>query len=148
LQADGSIEREVLAPAWKLQTTDGREVSSGEFAGKVVLLNFWATWCPPCVAEIPGFITLQKKYQGDLAVVGISVDQGGVELVKKFIDAKQINYPVLMTDDTVVAAFGGFDAIPVTFLIDRQGRIRHKQIGQWQEAEVEAALQPLLPNGR
>src|SRR5277367_6077030 len=91
-----------LAPAWKLQDLDGKTVSSDNFKGKVVILDFWATWCPPCRAEIPGLIDLQKAYgkQG-LMVVGVSVDQGGTDVIKPFVEKFGMNYPVLVTDDKV-----------------------------------------------
>ena len=134
-----------LAPAWKLQDLDGKTVSSDDFKGKVVILDFWATWCPPCRAEIPGLIDLQKAYgkQG-LMVVGVSVDQGGTDVIKPFVEKFGMNYPVLVADDKVQQAFGGFDAIPVTLVIDRQGRIVKRHLGLTEKDEFEAEIKPLL----
>jgi thiol-disulfide isomerase/thioredoxin len=134
-----------LAPAWKLQDLDGKTVSSDDFKGKVVILDFWATWCPPCRAEIPGLIDLQKAYgkQG-LMVVGVSVDQGGADVIKPFVKKFGMNYPVLVADDKVQQAFGGFDAIPVTLVIDRQGRIVKRHLGLTEKDEFEAEIKPLL----
>ena len=134
-----------LAPAWKLQDLDGKTVSSDDFKGKVVILDFWATWCPPCRAEIPGLIDLQKTYgkQG-LMVAGISVDQGGADVIKPFVEKFGMNYPVLVADDKVQQAFGGFDAIPVTLVIDRQGRIVKRHLGLTEKDEFEAEIKPLL----
>src|ERR1700679_3434687 len=80
------------APAWSLKDPDGKAVSSDQFKGKVVVLDFWATWCPPCRAEIPGYVELQKKYAADgLVIVGVSMDQDGALVVKKFMASQGVN---------------------------------------------------------
>lgn len=136
-----------VAPAWKLQDLDGKTVSSEDFKGKVVILDFWATWCGPCRAEIPGLIDLQAKYQKQgLVVIGISLDEGGVETVKPFVKKAGLNYAVTLADNKVQQAFGGVDAIPLTFVIDRQGRIVTKHLGLTEKDEFEAEIKPLLNN--
>lgn len=133
------------APAWKLKDLDGREVSSEQFKGKVVVVDFWATWCAPCIDEIPGYIALQKKYgsQG-FVVVGVSFDRRGPAHVKKFAEANGMNYPIVMADDEVAEAFGGFDALPTTFLISREGRILHRKVGAAPHEEYERLVQQAL----
>ena len=122
----------VAAPAWKLKDVDGNVVSSESFKGKVVVVDFWATWCGPCRTEIPGYIALQKKYAGDgLVVIGISVDRdaNAPQTVKNFMEKLGVNYTMVLADDAVQAAFGGTEYIPTTFLIDREGNIRDKKVG-------------------
>ena len=120
----------ITAPAWELKDVDGKTVKSSDFAGKVVVLDFWATWCPPCKAEIPGFVELQKQY-GDkgLVIVGVSLDEQGPEVVTPFMKQFSINYPVVMGDAKIVQAFGGIRGIPTTFVIDRSGKIVSGHVG-------------------
>ena len=126
------------APAWKLKDVEGKTVTSDQFKGKVVVLDFWATWCPPCRTEIPGYITLQKKYAADgLVVVGISMDTDGTEPVKKFIKEFGINYTIVMGNDDIVSAFSPIDGYPTTFIIDRDGLIRSKKLGRKPLADFE-----------
>lgn len=133
------------APAWELQDLDGRPVKSTDFKGKVVVLDFWATWCPPCREEIPGFVKLQKKYEAQgLVIVGIALDDGGAATVKKFAQKSGINYPVLMGNDRVSQAFGGIEALPTTFILDREGKIAGRHIGLTKAEEFEKEIKPLL----
>lgn len=133
------------APAWKLKGLDGREVSSDQFKGKVVVLDFWATWCGPCVEEIPGYIALQKKYGArGLVVVGVSLDRKGPAHVKQFARANGMDYTLVMGDDEVVEAFGNFQAIPTTFLISRDGRILNQKTGAVPPAEYEKLVKGAL----
>ena len=133
------------APAWKLKDLQGKEVSSADFKGKVVVIDFWATWCPPCRAEIPGYIALQKKYaEQGLVILGFSVDEAGPEAVKKFAVEQKMNYTILMANQGTAAAFGGIEGIPTTFLIDREGRVRNRKVGSMDAAEYEARVVPLL----
>jgi len=135
----------VAAPAWKLQDLAGKTVSSEDFKGKVVVVDFWATWCPPCREEIPGYIELQKQYGPEgLVIVGISLDQQGPDVVKPFAAKYGINYPLVMGDEKVVADFGGVEGIPTTFLIDRNGVIRDRKVGMEPKAEYEAKILKVL----
>ena len=142
---DGGVPAKTTAPAWKLSDLNGKPVSSDDFKGKVVVLDFWATWCPPCRAEIPSLIALQQKYgaQG-LQVIGISVDEGGADVVKPFVKKMGINYPVVLADEKVQRDFGGLDAIPVGLIIDREGRIVQRHLGLTSQDDFEAEIKPLL----
>lgn len=133
------------APSWTLTDLAGKTVSSADYAGKVVVVDFWATWCAPCREEIPGYIALQKKYadQG-LVILGVSMDQQGADVVKPFAENFGINYPLFMGDAELADAFGGVEYLPTAFLIDRQGQIRHKKIGAMSHEEYEQLLKPLL----
>jgi thiol-disulfide isomerase/thioredoxin len=131
------------APAWKLKDVDGNVITSDQFKGKVVVVDFWATWCGPCRMEIPGYIALQKKYGKDgLVIIGVSCDQDkhAAKTVKDFVQKNGMNYQVVMGDEDVQAAFGGMDAIPTTFIIDRQGQIRDRKVGVEPTAEYEQAI--------
>jgi thiol-disulfide isomerase/thioredoxin len=107
----------------------GRRVSLSDFKGKVVLVNFWATWCPPCRQEIPDLVALQDKYKDQLQIIGISQDSGSFEAVRRFADAHRINYPVVMSTPEIERLFPNVYALPTSFLIDRDGRIAQKHIG-------------------
>jgi thiol-disulfide isomerase/thioredoxin len=133
------------APAWTLKDLDGKSVSFEQFKGKVVVIDFWATWCGPCRVEIPGYIELQKKYGKDgLVIIGISIDEKGPAVVKQFSEKMGINYQMLMADDKIVAAFGGIEAIPTTFIIDRAGKIQDRKEGAMPTAEYEKRLLTFL----
>lgn len=133
------------SPAWELKDVNGKTVKFSDFSGKVVVLDFWATWCGPCRMEIPGFIELQKQYADKgLVIVGVSLDQDGASAVKPFMEKMGINYPIVLGDEAVTSAFGGIEGIPTTFIIDRTGNIVRKHVGYAPKAEFEADIKPLL----
>jgi len=117
------------APAFVARDLDGREISTASLRGKVVLLNFWATWCPPCRAEIPDLVALQQKYRDQLQIIGISEDEGGPEVVRRFVADHQMNYPVVMSTPELERKFPGIGALPTSFVIDREARVVQKHVG-------------------
>jgi thiol-disulfide isomerase/thioredoxin len=133
------------APEWQLTGLNGKTVKSSDFRGKVVILNFWTTWCVPCRVEIPHFVELQKQY-GDkgLAIIGVSLDEHGPDAVKKFVKQIGVNYPIVVGDQKVVEAYGGIVAVPTSFVIDRQDRIASRHIGYEDKAVFEEEIQSLL----
>lgn len=135
-----------LAPDFTLTSIDGNRVTLSSLRGQVVLLDFWATWCPPCRAAIPHLVELQNKYRTDgLNVVGMNMDQDPEELVS-FLQENTVNYPILKLTEDVRLAYGGVSSIPVTFLVDRQGRVRHRYMGFDRRIaeDIERAIQALL----
>lgn len=142
--AQPALKAGSAAPAFSLQDLSGRPLSLAAYRGKVVLIDFWATWCVPCREEIPHFVAMQKKY-GDrgLAVIGISMDDGPAPVVR-FSRELQINYPVAMGDATLAERYGGILGLPVAFLIDRGGRIRWRHDGQTDAAVFEKEIVELL----
>jgi len=133
------------APAFTLQDLNGNNVSLADFKGKVVILDFWATWCPPCIKEIPDFIELYQKYKDKgFAMLGISLDQAGISVVQSFAQKYKINYPIMMTDGRIDKEYGGITAIPTTFVIDPAGNIHKKYVGYIEKAVFEADIKKLL----
>ena len=133
------------APAFVLRDIEDREVKLSQFDGKAILISFWATWDEPCRKQIQQLIELQQHYgDNEIAVVGVSLDEKGPEPVKAFAKEHKLNHPILMANAKVIQDFGGLDAIPTTFLIDRNHNIIQKYTGLTQtntlEAEVKAVL--------
>ncbi|MEG8946441.1 peroxiredoxin family protein [Rosettibacter firmus] len=114
----------VLAPDFALPTTDGKVLRLSDYRGKVVIIDFWATWCPPCRKGIPDLIDIKKKYGSKgVEIIGVSVDTDTKPEVIPFIKEKGINYPVVYGNQNVYMQYGGIRAIPTTFVIDKEGKI-------------------------
>lgn len=146
--ADGGVCMANAKPArldFTLKDLDSNDVTLESFKGKVILLNFWATWCGPCKAEIPGFVELQAKYTDDLVVIGFSVDDPA-DKARAFANEYKINYPVLLGlgRDEVQDAYGPIWGIPTSFLIDRSGKVCKKHMGIAPKAVFEKEIQALL----
>ena len=134
----GNPAEYLQAPEFALEDLNGNTITLSSLKGKVVFLNLWATWCPPCVREIPAFIEVYKEYKDKgLEIIGISVDDGGSAKVLKFVEQYKINYPIVMYTTQFIRDFMPGNAIPVTFIIDPQGKIRHKKIGLTNKAFLE-----------
>ena len=134
-----------MAPNFTLNDASGQPVKLSEFRGKVVLLNFWATWCAPCKQEIPWFIEFQRSHeQSGFAVLGVSMDEDGWHSVKPYIEEKRVNYPVMIGNDEVARLFGGLDSIPLTIIIDRSGRIAAIHPGLCKKNEYESDINAVL----
>jgi peroxiredoxin len=143
--AQDAAPQPAKAPDFALKNVDGKMVRLSDFKDKVVILDFWATWCPPCRQELPHFIELQEKYGSrGLAIVGVSVDQGGAKVVKPFAQSWKINYPMLLADARVGDAYGGVQYLPTTFIIDRKGQIVKRLVGYQAKEVFEREIEPLL----
>jgi cytochrome c biogenesis protein CcmG/thiol:disulfide interchange protein DsbE len=134
-----------FAPEFVLKDADGKVVKLSDYRGKAVLLNFWATWCAPCRLEIPWFMEFeqQDKNRG-LAVVGISMDEGGWPVVRPFLSQLGVNYRILMGDGITTSVYGGVDALPTTFLLDRSGRIAATHVGLVGKGDYATEIEELL----
>jgi cytochrome c biogenesis protein CcmG/thiol:disulfide interchange protein DsbE len=111
------------APDFTLQDADGNSLKLSDLRGKVVVLNFWATWCGPCALEIPWFIEFEKQFKSrGLEIVGVSMDEDGWKAIKPYVASHRMNYRVVLGNDSVGQLYGGVDSLPTTFIIDRQGR--------------------------
>jgi thiol-disulfide isomerase/thioredoxin len=132
------------APEFQLTALDGKPLSLASARGKVVLLNFWATWCGPCRAEIPDLIVLQERYAEKLQIIGLMVDEDDAEVVKQVVARTGINYPVAMTSPEIRFKYGGIAALPTSFVLDTQGRVVQKHEGLRNPALYEMEIRALL----
>ena len=133
------------APEFSLKDVDGRTVSLSEYKGKVVLLNFWATWCGPCKIEIPWFIEFEQKYKDKgFAVLGIAMDEEGLEVVKPYLGQSKVNYRILLGNDSVATLYGGVDSLPTSFVLDQEGKIAATHVGLVSKSEYENDISQLL----
>jgi peroxiredoxin len=133
------------APDFTRPALDGDAVQLSRYAGRVVLLDFWATWCGPCRAEIPHLKRVREAYAGrGFEVIGVSLDDAGPEAVRAFVAREAIPYPVVLGDLELAELYGGIEVIPTAFLIDREGRIVERFIGYKAESALRARIEPLL----
>lgn len=143
-----SIKKGSPAPDFTLPDLNGQEVTLSQFKGKVVFLNFWATWCPPCIEEIPSINALQKKFKNnDFVILTVNIDQTGRENIKKFVDSRGLEFRVLLDPKSDVSAGKyGITGVPETFLIDRNGIVIERYIGpkNWTEDTFIKYLNKIL----
>lgn len=136
------------APSFAATTLDGRTFSTGELRGRVVVVNFWATWCYPCRIEMPAFQALTGRYgEDELVVLAIATDVGGRAAVEPYLRAAGYTFPVALATPELRRAFGGIDALPATFVIDRAGVVRHRVLGLFAPPAMNAAVERLLEEG-
>lgn len=134
-----------VAPEFALKDAHGNVVHLADYRGKVVLLDFWATWCGPCGEEIPWFTDFQRKYKDKgFAVLGVSMDDDGWKEINPFVALKKINYRIVLGDDKTGDLYGGIEALPTTFVIDRNGRVASHFVGLAARKDFQDAIETLL----
>jgi peroxiredoxin len=133
------------SPAIEVATRGGEHFSLDDHRGRVVLVNFWATWCRPCRIEMPGFQKVYDRYRDQgFTILGLSTDAGGAEPVDRYVEERGVTYPVALATLQLKREFGGVREIPTSFLIDRAGRIRYTVRGFWAGPALGAAVRRLL----
>lgn len=147
INSSSAQSQQLALPEFTLMDLSGQPHSINEWAGKVRVINFWATWCPPCLKEMPEFNTLQQEYAGkNVQVIGIALDD--LEPVKEFIAAKKIGYVILLGGDQgikLARSLGNLvDAVPFTLVVDSQGRIVKTYMGELQPGQIKEAILPLI----
>jgi peroxiredoxin len=132
-------------PDFSLKDTNGKRLSLSGYQGKVVVLNFWATWCGPCKTEIPWFIEFEKQFQTrGFTVLGVSMDEEGWKVVNPYVAEHKINYPIVLADEEVNESYGGIEALPTTLLIGRDGKVAFLHAGLISREDYEKEIRKLL----
>jgi thiol-disulfide isomerase/thioredoxin len=139
---DVGIEKGMVPPPFTLPDLEGNQVSLSDFAGDVVILDMWATWCPPCRKEIPFLVSLYNEYKDQgLSIVGVALDQGGAEVVVPFVESNEVTYTILLGDQEVSRLYK-VSGIPMTLIIDRNGTIASKEVGF--APQMEAGMREMV----
>lgn len=139
-----SLAQSKKAPEFSLKDIEGKTIKLSDYKNKVVLIDFWATWCPPCRKGIPDLIELQKEFPKNFVVLGISVDSDTKEDVPGFVKNYGINYPVVYGDQSTAKLFGGVSGIPTSFLTDKKGNIVDKHVGLVPKETLARGIKNLL----
>jgi len=135
------------APDFTLEDANGQTVKLSDFKGKVVLLNFWATWCPPCRIEVPWFVDMERQFKDEgFAVIGVSMDEDGWDAVKPFMGDLKVNYRMVLGTEELAQLYSGVQALPTSFMIDRDGRIASTHMGIVSRNVFEEEIRALLQN--
>jgi peroxiredoxin len=143
--APGEEATPVLAPDFSLKDAAGQPVKLSDLRGKVVLLDFWATWCGPCRYTMPQLNKLQAKYRDrGLVVIGVSLDEGGWDVVKPYMKKMDLTYTMVLADEEMHSRYSDVVALPTAFIIDREGKIRHRHVGLTSNDTLEKAVEALL----
>lgn len=133
------------APDFVLKDIDGKTVRLSDYRGKAVVVNFWATWCPPCKIEMPWLVDLENKYRSQgLEIIGVALDEASKEEITKFAHDMKLNYSVVIGDDSTADAYGNVQMLPTTFYIDRSGRIVERVVGITGRGEIEDYMKEAL----
>jgi thiol-disulfide isomerase/thioredoxin len=136
-------DKPVDLPALQLSDLEGNAISKESLRGKVVLMNFWATWCAPCREEIPMLVALQQHYRDQLVVIGLSIDERPPAEVRRFAEQFAVNYPIVMADEQLQQAFGGISSVPSTFVVTPDGRIVQRHLGMLEARRTEHEVRAL-----
>jgi peroxiredoxin len=145
--ATAQSTKNASTPDFKLTDSNGASIHLSDYKGKVVLLNFWATWCGPCNIEIPWFVEFENRYRNrGFVVLGVSMDEEGWKVVRPFMENRKINYPVLLGNEDLAQHFGNIESLPTTFLIDRTGKIATVHTGLVGKDAYAREISQLLGN--
>ncbi|MFH0988948.1 MAG: TlpA disulfide reductase family protein [bacterium] len=133
------------AKDFALKDQDGKVIKLSDYKSKVVIVNFWATWCGPCIKEIPDFVNAYQKYKAKgVEIIGVATDKEGWTVVKSFVKKNKIIYPIVLTTAQYAAEYDNITGIPTTYFIDKQGNVANKKVGSLSMEELEKLIYPLL----
>jgi peroxiredoxin len=134
-----------VAPEFSLKDASGQTVKLSDYKGKVVLLNFWATWCGPCKVEIPWFADFEQRYRDKgFAVLGVAMDDEGWEVVRPYAEKAKVNYRLVIGNDQLADLYGGVESLPTSFIIDKEGRVAKAHVGLVSKSDYENEIKELL----
>ena len=142
---DNVYSEDNIMPEFSLVDINDNEISSQDFKNKVLIIDFFATWCPPCIMEIPHLVKIKEEFgESGFEIIGISVDNNPKEVLPNFIKEKNINYPIVLVSTQTVSDFGGIKYLPTTFIVGRDGKITKKFVGYTEPEEFEKIIKTLL----